>query len=102
MPQDLLLDTDFDLMIKNGDFVFGESTRQHQDLLLLTQYAEWRESPTIGIGAQTWLQDERDGANLAAAIKSGFEADGMTVLTVNSAIKNDKWTLQTEANYGDT
>ena len=98
---DILLDDTFDVRIKDGDLVFGESTRQHQSLLLLTQYGEWRESPTVGIGAATWLQDELHGANLAAAIKTGFEGDGMTVQAVKSNRVNDKLTLTTEASYGN-
>ena len=98
---DLTLDTAFDLALKNGDLFTSESTRQHQELLLLTQYGEWRESPTVGIGAATWLQDEQDGANLAAAIKAGFEGDGMKVLAVKSTIVNNKTTLTTEGYYGN-
>lgn len=102
MPHDLLLDSGFDLTIINGDLATSETTRQHQELLLLTQGGEWRESPMVGIGAYTWLQDEQNGANLAAAIKSGFEGDGMTVLTMKSTIIDNKWTLTTEAQYGNT
>jgi hypothetical protein len=95
--KDLLLDSNFDVLIENGDLVYGESTRQHQELLILTQHGEWRESPMVGIGAATWLDDELNGANLAAAIKAGFEGDGMTVLTIKSVIVDNKWTLTIEA-----
>jgi hypothetical protein len=78
MPKDILLDTDFDLQIADGDFVIGESTAQHQQLLLLTQKGEWKESPTVAVSAESFLKDEDETA-LLAEIKAQFELDGMTV-----------------------
>lgn len=101
MPQDLKLDS-FDLTISGGDFVISEATKQHQELLLLTQSGEWRETPMAGIGINYWLQDDGNGANSAAAIKSGFESDGMTVSLIQSTTIEGKWTLITEAQYGNT
>lgn len=44
MVYDILLGADFDLWIEAGDLKIGESTVQHQQLLLWTHYGEWRES----------------------------------------------------------
>lgn len=75
---DILLDTNHDLRIENGDFVIGTSDFQHQELLLQTFKGEWKENPTIAVGAAGFLKDN-DIQGLAAEIKQEFERDGMTV-----------------------
>lgn len=80
---DILLDDGFDLKIENGDLVIGDSTEQHQQLLLLANKGELREFPTRGVGIRGWLLDDQAG-NLNGAIKREFEADGMTVESVNT------------------
>ena len=91
---DILLDANFDLRIENGDFVAGESTRQHQQLLILTDKGEWKENPTRGVGAQGWLLDDKDG-DLNAVVKTEYERDGMRIV----AVKGRGFNLQVEAVY---
>lgn len=80
--QDLLLDINMELDIKNGDFVTGESTEQNQKLLLLTNKGEWKQNPLVGIGVESFLKDD-DAAGLLAEIKAQFEKDGMEVHNIN-------------------
>lgn len=75
---DILLGTDGDLKIENGDLVIGYSDTQHQKLLLTSFKGQWKEKPTIGVGAAGFLKDE-DVQGLAAEIKQEFERDGMRV-----------------------
>lgn len=93
---DLLLNTSFDLDVNGGDLVTGESTRQHQQLLLLIEKGELREFPLRGVGLQTWLLDDQAG-NLNATIKREFETDGMTVRQISGSATNG--TLKTDAYY---
>lgn len=95
MPVDLLLDTDFDILIANGDLVPGESTRQHQSLLILIEKGELREFPLRGVGAKSWLLDDQAG-DLNAQIKREFEADGQRVLLVKTAANGN---IQVEGVY---
>lgn len=92
--KDILLGINFDLSFSNGDFAIGESTRQHQNLLLLVEKGEIREFPTRGVGTQSWLLDESPG-DYNAEVKREFEKDGMTVLKVRGGVEN----LQIEAVY---
>lgn len=78
MPRDILVDDDNDLWVKNGDFVVGESTRQHQAHLLVAQKGEYRQSPASGVGIGDYLSDE-DLAELGSEIQKQFESDGMTI-----------------------
>lgn len=76
---DFLLDSEFDLVIENGDIKMGNSDLQHQQLLLLTGVGEWREKPTAGVDLLSELDDEAETASIENRIKRAFEADGMTV-----------------------
>ena len=78
MPGDILLDNNWDLLTKDGDFVIGESTIQHQELLILSSKGDFKENPTTCIGAPEWLKDE-EVSGLLAETKKEFERDGMTV-----------------------
>jgi hypothetical protein len=96
--EDFLLDTDGDLLLDtNGDFVLGESTTQHQQLLIMTTKGAWKENPLVGVGAMQYLENE-DNAGLLNEIRKQFTTDGMTVtkiayevtgkLLINAAYKN--------------
>lgn len=76
--QDLLLDTDGDIDITNNDFVIGESSSQHQRLLLQSIKGDWKEQPIVGVNAPYYLKDD-DESGLMGAIKQEFEKDGMKV-----------------------
>lgn len=92
--EDLLLDVDKDLTFANNDLVMGESTEQHQYLLLVSMPGDFKETPSACIGAARWLKDE-DTRELLSAIKSGFEKDGMAVRAVT--MTDNK--ITTDASY---
>jgi hypothetical protein len=79
--EDFVIDDSFRLVFTNGDFAIGESTLQNQQLLLLSNKGDWRESPEMGVGILTFLKDEDDG-QLLPEIKQQFEKDGMTVKSI--------------------
>lgn len=83
---DWLLGEDLDLAIQDGDFVYGESTEEHQRDLLLATKGSFRQSPTIGVGVSQMLLDNASNESLTRLIQQEMERDGMTVdhLTVTS------------------
>lgn len=78
---DFKLNTDLDLETAAGDLVTGNAANEHQELLLVTVKGDWKENPTIAVGAPGYLKDE-DANGLLAEIKKEFERDGMTVNSV--------------------
>jgi hypothetical protein len=78
MMTDLLLTEQYDLHIANGDLLTGESTLQHQQLLLLTHKGEWKQYPTAGAGIADYLLDENP-ADMLSAVRTEFISDGMQV-----------------------
>jgi len=76
---DIKLGTDMDMVIKDGDFVVDESTLQHQNLLLLADKGQFKQHPTIGVGIDSYLNDEASTDDIKRAISEEFELDGMTI-----------------------
>lgn len=92
---DFLLDDNFDLLIVDGDLVVGESSAQHQRILLLADKGEFKDVPMRGVGARRYLEDHTPD-NLAREIRTEFAADGMTVNKIQIA---SDLTIQVDANY---
>lgn len=78
MPRDIMLDESGDLLIKNGDFVVGESTNQHKAHLLLAMKGEYRQYADVGVGIGNYINDDAL-EDMPAAIQREWEDDGMTV-----------------------
>lgn len=93
--QDILLDSNYDILTEDGDFLIGESTVQHQQLLLVCNKGDFKENPAICVGVARWLKDD-DKMGVLGEIKKEFEKDGMTVRKV-SLTKDDK--LNIDAGY---
>lgn len=82
---DILLDDNFDLQIINGDLVVGESTLQHQKLLLYSDKCEFKNTPMRGVGIRRYLETTSPD-KLAREIKAEFYTDGMQVNTIDIAV----------------
>jgi len=81
MPNDILLNEKFEPILTNGDFTIGESTYQHQKLLLFADKGEFKAYPASGVGSRRFLENFRSD-DFAREIRLEFMADGMTVNTL--------------------
>lgn len=97
MTKDIILTENLDLKIVNGDFVIGESTAQHQKILILSDKGEYKEFPMRGVGARRYLEDDTPD-NLAREIRTEFSADGMTV---NKIKIGENSTIAVDAFYSE-
>lgn len=75
---DILDDSDGDLLIRNGDIVFGNSDQQHIQDILIAQKGHYTQSPAVGIGIESYLKGNT-GEKLRREIKLQLEADGFNV-----------------------
>ena len=64
---------------KNGDFVKGDATLQHQHSILLAAKNEYKSSPTTGVVLREFMNEDTDPDELQTTIQKEFEADGMTI-----------------------
>lgn len=92
---DISLASDDDLLVHSGDFVALESTGQHQRLLILNNKGDFKQNPTICVGAFKYLDDE-NFRELIRAISQEFMKDGMDVKRIDVS-KNG--TINTDAYY---
>ena len=79
---DIGLDETEDLRIAAGDFLSQESTAQHQRQLILNNKGDFKQFPTICVGAFEYFDDE-NFQGLIRAISIEFARDGMDVKSVN-------------------
>ncbi len=80
--RDILLDSENDLLLNQGDFVLGDATAQSIGLLLLFQKGELRASPLMGVGLINWLLSEGSLVGLKHEVAKQFAADGGVLRTL--------------------
>jgi len=73
---DILLNTDNDLMIANGDFAVGDCLNQQVGLLLLFNKGEVKQHPLTGAGINDLLNSESMAA-VTDEIQKQLKADGL-------------------------
>ncbi len=78
---DIGLNVGYDLVIGNGDFSSAESTAQHQQQLIVNNKGDFKQHPTICVGAINYMDDEHF-QSLIRAISVEFTKDGMDVKSV--------------------
>jgi hypothetical protein len=95
---DLLLNADLDLAIEGGDFVIGESTKQHQQLLLLSEQGDWRENPAVGVGIRSMMLDDAPAVGIVATIQDQLDSDGQDIAELTISAEGQVYLL---ASYRD-
>lgn len=78
VAQDILINSDYDLLIQSGDIVVGESDQQHIALCVLTGPGHWKENPFFGFNAPMY-----EGANVNQA---EMQANLIEQLTTDNAV----------------
>lgn len=79
---DILLE-DYDLFIKDGDFVGNVDTeKQHVDLILQTAQGDWRKFPFCGLGIDSFISSPNTEGLLRREATVQLKADGYNVLSI--------------------
>lgn len=77
--EDLILDSNFDLEIKDGDLVIGKSDAQHLALLLESNQGEWKHNFLFGINLREELLNDSNITSIRHKIERQVKDDGGTV-----------------------
>lgn len=73
--KDILLDDDFDLAAKDGDFVIGESLTQEVAINLSINQGNLKSAPLIGPDLTQKMKGVRQDLNTRKAVKVSLERD---------------------------
>ncbi|MDV2458051.1 oxidase [Elizabethkingia anophelis] len=76
MREDISLNEDGSLVIRNGDFVIGPSDTQHIKDIVLTHPGEFKEFPMLGFGAELQLKKNPNDLAFKRDLKIQLEYDG--------------------------
>lgn len=76
---DMILGDDDDLVVRNGDWVIGESTEQHIKAILIANKGEFRDVPFFGVGLNGYLKEDGQQVVLKREIEKMMTLDGMQV-----------------------
>ncbi len=76
---DIILIDDFDLQVKDGDFVVSEADAQHIQLMALTKPGDWRHIPELGLDAYKFVkgpESKEQHDKLVKGLKVLLKLDG--------------------------
>lgn len=91
----LLMDTDGDMKVSNGEMAIGNTTYQNQFVILKVQRGELKEFPMLGIGIDDIVNDH-DIAGWKMKIKEHLAMDGISVSKVDINTSTGELTLVAE------
>jgi hypothetical protein len=96
---DILLDEHMALMrdFYTYDLVVGESDKQQQNLLLITEPGSLKQFPNVGVGLFNFLESE-DVGEMFAEIRKQFSGDGLVINSIS--ITNKKVSIN--ASYSNS
>ena len=91
--KDILIDTENDIKIINGDFDVGESEMQEVGLILQSTQGEWKQSPILGPNLYQYIKSKASKTEIDSQVRIHLAID-------NKDFKSLKNKIQTEINRG--
>lgn len=82
---DLLLDSSGDILIENGDFVFGESDQQHVEDIFIANQGEYKEWPLLGFGAINYIKSRVTDAEFKRDLKIQLAYDDYIAANIDTS-----------------
>lgn len=78
---DFQTDSDYRMVIKNGDFALSESEPTEARLIIVSAKGDWKQWPLVGVDLRKYLASPvgpREQAALVSEIRLQLKADGKT------------------------
>jgi len=79
IAQDIILDSNNDLLVEQGDFVVSSSDDRHVNLIIVSNKGHYRFNPTIGVNAFSFLNSVGQADALKRSIQEQLSIDGFQV-----------------------
>lgn len=76
MDNDILLGEDGDLLIRNGDFVVGESLTQEVGRILKLNQGELKNDPLLGVNMIELVNSQSTALEIETKVKLHLKRDG--------------------------
>ena len=81
---DIILDQKTnDLIIKNGDFLIGNSDQQEVNLIINTSIGNWFQYPLVGVSIINYLAGNITVRQLEQAIELQMKTDGFIIESID-------------------
>lgn len=87
MAKDIILESDFDLKIVNGDFAIDESEMQEVALILSMSQGELKSDPLIGANLIEFIRGGKDKVKIEKHLRSQLELDDKDYDDIKENIK---------------
>lgn len=83
--QDIILDSNYDLLVEDGDFALGRSEEQEIDLILIAAPGNFRQHPTVGVNLALWVRGENINSQLYQEIETQLRDDGFEDVRIDQS-----------------
>lgn len=80
--QDFIIDDNYDLVIKNGDFAIGDSNSQEIDLLTRSFKGDWKQYPLLGAGLLRLVKGRATEVRIKRDIELELKDDGFRIIKI--------------------
>ena len=86
MPKDILLNSDDDLLFRDGDFVVGESVTQEVGIILRLNQGELKQDPLLGPNLVQMIKSEATSNEVRTKVKLHLQRDGQNYEEIRKQI----------------
>lgn len=83
IAQDITVDNDFDLIVRDGDFEANSSDERHINAILLSAKGNYRFAPIVGADAYSFLNSVGQTDTFRREIQEQLTADGYRIDEIN-------------------
>jgi hypothetical protein len=95
MKLDILRDENMKLIIRDGDFVIGDATSQHANIIVNSAKGELRLFPTVGVSIISFI-GTKQLYELEQFIKSELSREGIALKSIDTELFRNEAKIKME------
>lgn len=101
MAQDILMDSNNDLLFSNGDFYVGDSGDQHIQHIITAEKGQYYANPLVGVGIKKYLGGAFNRIDVERQIREQLQADGFNIRRLKVSRATDQLEIDIDAVFKD-